>query len=289
VSTPMTGRAAKSFATFAELIGGLRILAEQNDLTIVFDELLARIGYNLYLTDISDTNDEAQERMENVAALRGLISDKKDLELNEFLSETALVSDLDALDTEKDGVTLMTLHAAKGLEFPVVFISGLEDGLLPHSRSFSEPDAMAEERRLLYVGLTRAKDALYLTYAFRRSLYGESMPGVPSRFLGDIPPELTEGISPRLQTLRDRTGYETATHWDRQPSMPRNVISFEKATRKQRETRFKAGQRVYHNKFGEGTVIDSRPDGQDEEVQVRFIKYGLKLLAASFANLVVLD
>ncbi len=289
VPSPLTGRAAKAFASFAELIADLQVLAQQNDLTVVFDELLARIGYNLYITEISDTHEQAEERMENVAALRGLISDKKDLELNDFLNDTALVSDLDTLDTEKDGVTLLTLHAAKGLEFPVVFITGLEDGLLPHSRSFSEPDAMAEERRLLYVGMTRAKDHLYLTYAFRRSLYGESMPGFPSRFLGDIPAELTEGVSPRLQTLRDRSGYQYATRWEHEEPASSKILSFDREVSKRRELRYRAGQRVYHAKFGEGTVIDSRPDGQDEEVQVRFSKYGLKLLAASFANLIILD
>ncbi len=288
-ASPITGRAAKAFVDFGTLIHDLQVLAEQNDLTVVFDELLARTGYNMYLNEISETKDETEERMQNVAALRGLVSDKKDLELNEFLADTALVSDLDTLDPDKDGVTLLTLHAAKGLEFPVVFITGLEDGLLPHSRSFSEPDAMAEERRLLYVGLTRAKDHLYLTYAFRRSLYGESVPGIPSRFLGDIPTALTEGVSPRLQTLRDRNGYQTATRWEKETPSAGKVISFEKAVRKQRETRFKAGQRVYHQKFGEGTVIDARPDGQDEEVQVKFVKYGMKLLAASFANLIILD
>ena len=175
VTSPVTGKAAKAFADFATLISDLQALAQQNDLTVVFDELLARIHYNMYLSEISETKDETEERMQNVAALRGLIFDKKDLELNDFLSETALVSDLDTLDPDKDGVTLLTLHAAKGLEYPVVFITGLEDGLLPHSRSFSEPEEMAEERRLLYVGLTRAKDRLYLTYDFRRSLYGETM------------------------------------------------------------------------------------------------------------------
>lgn len=290
VPAPVTGRAAKAFADFATLINDLQVLAEQNDLTVVFDEITSRIGYSMYISEISETKEQIEDRMENVAALRGLVSDKKDLELNEFLSETALVSDLDTLDPDKDAVTLLTMHAAKGLEFPVVFITGLEDGLLPHSRSFSEPDAMAEERRLLYVALTRAKDHLYLTYAFRRSLYGESVPGIPSRFLGDIPANLTEGVSPRLQTLRDRTSYQTSMRWEREaPPQPSKVISFEKAVRKQRETRYRAGQRVYHAKFGEGVVIDSRPDGQDEEVQVRFSKFGMKLLAASFANLIVLD
>jgi DNA helicase-2/ATP-dependent DNA helicase PcrA len=292
--SPLTGRAAKAFAEFALLLNDLRMLAQNNnDLTLIFDELVARIGYSMYVNEISETKEQTEERMENVAALRGLLSDKKDLALNDFLNDTALVSDLDTLDPDKDAVTLLTMHAAKGLEFPVVFITGLEDGLLPHSRSFNEPDSMAEERRLLYVGLTRAKDHLYLTYAFRRSLYGESVPGIPSRFLGDIPAELTEGVSPRLQTLRDRTGYQTATRWESNPpagtNLPKNVISFDRAARNVRQTRFKAGQRVYHAKFGEGTVIDSRPDGQDEEVQVRFTKYGMKLLAASFANLIVLD
>ena len=288
-ASPLTGRAAKAFAEFALLLADLRTLAQNNDLTVVFDELTARIGYNMYVNEISETKEQTEERMQNVAALRGLLFDKKDLALNDFLSDTALVSELDTLDPDKDAVTLLTMHAAKGLEFPVVFITGLEDGLLPHSRSFSEPDAMAEERRLLYVGLTRAKDHLYLTYAFRRSLYGESVPGIPSRFLGDIPAELTEGVSPRLQTLRDRNGYQTATRWEREPAMPQNIISFDRAARSVRQTRYKAGQRVYHNKFGEGVVIDSRPDGQDEEVQVRFTKFGMKLLAASFANLIVLD
>ncbi len=291
VPSPLKGKAVKAFADFAALIADLQELAQQNDLTLLFDELIARISYNLYLTEISETPEQMQERSENVAALRGLIFDKKDLELNDFLEDTALVSDIDTLDTDKDGVTLLTLHAAKGLEYPVVFITGLEDGLLPHSRSFTEPDAMQEERRLLYVGVTRAKDRLYLTYAFRRSLYGESVPGIPSRFLSDIPPELTEGVSPRLQTQRDRSGYQREIEWQRddQPISGGKIISFDKAARKQRELRYKAGQRVYHSKFGEGTVIDSRPDGQDEEVQVRFVKYGMKLLAASFANLIILD
>ncbi len=218
--TTLTGRAAKSFAEFAGLIADLQTLAAHNDLTIVFDELVARIGYTLYIKEISDTPEQAEERLENIAALRGLVSDKKDLELNDFLVDTALVSEIDTLDPEKDGVTLLTLHSAKGLEFPVVFISGLEDGLLPHSRSFSEPDAMEEERRLLYVGLTRAKDNLFLTYCFRRSLYGESIPGIPSRFLADIPAELTEGVSGRVQSLRDRAGYQAATTWGREPTPP---------------------------------------------------------------------
>src|SRR5690606_19040276 len=138
----------------------------------------------------------------------------RDQSLGDFLAEQALVADVDSLVEDEDKVTLLTLHSAKGLEYPVVFITGLEEGLLPHSRSFDDPDGMAEERRLLYVGLTRAKDQVYLTYAFRRMLYGDSIPGVPSRFLADIPEELTEGMSATMGDLRSRAAYQRQTSWD---------------------------------------------------------------------------
>jgi len=109
------------------------------------------------------------------------------------LADVALVSDVDNLSETVDAPTLLTLHSAKGLEFPVVFITGLEEGMLPHSRSLDDAEQMAEERRLMYVGLTRAKDRLYLTYAFTRTRYGDNDFNVPSRFLDDIPPELVEG------------------------------------------------------------------------------------------------
>ena len=293
-ASPLTGRAAKALASFAQLIGDLQGLTEQHDLTVLFDELLARIGYNIYLTESSNTPEETQDRMENVAALRGLIFDKKDLELNEFLSDTALVSDIDTLDTDKDAVTLLTLHSAKGLEFPVVFITGLEDGLLPHSRSLAEPDEMAEERRLFYVGLTRAKDSLYLTHAFRRSLWGNSQASAASRFLTDIPAELTERVSPRMQSMRERAAYQQEIRWDRDeaPASSPKIISFQDRVRKVKpepEPRYKPGQHVYHKLFGAGVVISSRPDGRDEQVQVRFETVGSKLLSADHANLITLD
>jgi DNA helicase-2/ATP-dependent DNA helicase PcrA len=304
-ATPLTGRAAKSLVEFARLIGDLRALAEAGNLVVVYDEIVARTGYMLYLNEISDTPEQMTDRMENLKELRGLIESKKDLSLQDFLSDVSLASDVDTLDLEADAVTLLTLHAAKGLEYPVVFITGLEDGLLPHSRSLTEPDAMAEERRLLYVGLTRAKDELYLTYTFRRTLYGESIPGIPSRFLADIPAELTEGVSPKMQGLRDRAGYQRATSWDYTPSYdrtPRRPDSFTSGGRRNGgefrskiipfnslpALKYKPGMRVYHSKFGEGTVKDSRRAGDDEEVSVEFDAVGRKLLAASFANLSIL-
>ena len=303
VTIPVVGRAAKGLVDFARLLRDLRFMAAQN-LLAAFDELIGRTGYSLYLNEISDTTEQATERLENVQALRGVISEKKDLALDDFLADASLVAEIDQLDAAADAVTLLTLHAAKGLEFPVVFITGVEDGLLPHSRTFSEPEEMAEERRLLYVGLTRAKDELYLTYAFRRVLYGDSTLSVPSRFFDDIPPELTTGLSPRVRGAQQRSGYRYETTWERsepqaQTSSPK-IIPFPSSGGRSTgaaprpapsgpPTTYRAGMRVYHTKFGKGVVISSKVVAGDEEVQVRFDQVGSKLLSASFANLVVLD
>jgi len=161
--------------------------------------------------------------------------------------------------------TLLTLHMAKGLEFPVVFIVGLEEGLLPHSRSFDDPEEMEEERRLCYVGITRAKERLYLVYAFRRTMRGMSEVSVPSRFLRDIPPQLVVGWH-----LEERR-YQEAVQWPASPHPPSPA--------------FKTGDRVRHPTFGEGVVIESRVAGGDEEVVVAFQGYGVKRILAGFARL----
>jgi DNA helicase-2/ATP-dependent DNA helicase PcrA len=157
------------------------------------------------------------------------------------------------------------------LEFPVVFITGLEEGMLPHSRSLDDPEQMAEERRLMYVGLTRAEDRLYLTYAFKRARYGDrGEPAVPSRFLDDIPAELLGGSwrRPREEVSR------RATTWATTSEVVRPV-----------QSQFRAGQRVRHATFGEGLVVDSRVDGGDEIVAVIFEQVGMKRLMASLARL----
>ncbi len=294
--SPIVGRAAKSFADFGLMLDEWRALLEGNDLLGLFDEIMARTGYNLYIHEISDTPEQVSDRLENLAELRNFITQNREVPLLDFLAETALVADVDTLKDDKNAATLLTLHAAKGLEFPVVFIGGLEEGLLPHSRSFDDPDGMAEERRLFYVGLTRAKDQVYLTYAFRRMLYGDSMPGIPSRFLGDIPEELTEGVSTTLGSMRDRQAYQRQTSWessgtrDRQPTGRGKIIPFPGsggAPEKPR-TKYKTGMRVYHQRFGAGIVIESALMGQDEEVTVAFEMVGIKRLASSFANLVIM-
>lgn len=173
----------------------------------------------------------------------------------------------------KDAPILLTLHAAKGLEFEAVFITGLEEGLLPHSRSMDEPAALEEERRLFYVGMTRAKDLLFLTYAFRR--YEEIR--TPSRFLREIPKELWSAVpghrTPRApRSRRDRK----AAALQETPVAPPSSL------------RFRPGMRVRHPQFGEGLILESRRAGPDEEVVVMFEEAGLKRLLAGFANLQIL-
>lgn len=297
-ASPLTGRAAKSMGQFGQMLLDWRALLEQNDLLVLFDEIVARTGYNLYVHEISDTAEQVADRLENIDSLRSKVAENRDQLLSDYLADEALVSDVDSLTEDEDKATLLTLHAAKGLEFPVVFITGMEEGLLPHSRSFDDPDGMQEERRLLYVGLTRAKDQVYLTYAFRRMLYGDSIPGVPSRFLADIPENLTEGVSASMGDLRSRTAYQRQTSWSSESSSRSypsssggrsKIIPFTTEPKAAPQTKYKTGMRVKHAKFGEGIVIESAIYGGDEEVTVAFAGVGMKKLAASFANLTIVN
>jgi len=230
----------------------------------LIDRVLEDTRYGDYLRDGSE---EGEDRWANVLELRNVAADYENMTLTDFLADVALVSDVDNLSTEADAPTLLTLHSAKGLEFPVVFITGLEEGILPHSRSFDDPEQMAEERRLMYVGLTRAKDRLFLTRTFIRTRYGESEPSVPSRFLDDIPPELVGGA----RKMRDKGLGARAEGRDSQFAI--------------RNSQFSAGQRVRHATFGEGLVVESRAGGGDEIVTVIFEKTGQKRLMASLAHL----
>jgi DNA helicase-2/ATP-dependent DNA helicase PcrA len=193
--------------------------------------------------------------------------------LTDFLENVALISDQDTLVEGKNAPTLLTLHAAKGLEFGAVFIVGLDDGILPHSRSFDEPEAMEEERRLFYVGITRAKDRLYLLRALRRGGRGYAEETIPSRYLDDIPPELLSG--------KARAGRASPAQT---PAWLRSDL--ESATLQ--EVRFRAEMRVQHPTWGEGIVLNSRLHDNDETVDVVFESVGIKRLAASLANLTIM-
>ncbi|MGE5617637.1 MAG: ATP-dependent helicase [Sphingomonadaceae bacterium] len=203
----LTPKVRNAVAAFVETVDYL--VQRKADLGIVdlLDLVLERTGYRSFLLDGTE---EGQERWENVLELRTVARDHEHLNpsaaLDSFLEGMALMSDVDGLREEEEGVTLITLHAAKGLEFPCVFIVGMEDGVCPHSRSFDDPQAMEEERRLCYVGITRAMQRLWLVYATRRTLYGNVNYNEPSRFLGDVPPHLTTGNGAVGPALKRRDG-----------------------------------------------------------------------------------
>lgn len=242
----------------------------------MMDRVIEDIDYRKY---IDDGTEEGRERWDNVMELRRLAMEFSEPGLDSFLERVALVSDQDTLRNNIDAPTLLTLHAAKGLEFPNVFIVGLNDGILPHSRSFDDPEGMMEERRLMYVGITRAKDQLYLVLSQTRSSYGYPEPLDPSRFLADIPPDMLDGLgrSNQIRAMDSAKAFQ-----DRQwyPS------SGARSTRSQdKMNQFHPGMRVFHPSWGEGMVLNSKLENDDEIVDVFFEEVGLKRVVASIAGL----
>jgi DNA helicase-2/ATP-dependent DNA helicase PcrA len=270
----ITGRAVLPLADFGSLLSSWRAEAPRATVTELFDRVATDINYKEYL---DDGTEEGAERWENVQELRRLTVEYESRTLIEFLENVALISDQDTLTEGQNAPTLLTLHAAKGLEFGVVFIVGLDDGILPHSRSFDEPEAMEEERRLFYVGITRAKDRLYLIRCLRRGGRGYAEETYPSRFLDDIPPELLNGKS---RAGRRSQHFSNTQSWTT-PSTPKPAAV--------KRTTFKAGMRVKHQFWGEGIVLTSRIQDDDETVDVEFESVGNKRLAASLANLKVIS
>jgi DNA helicase-2/ATP-dependent DNA helicase PcrA len=265
-------RARTALLSFAEPYA--RWMDARDGLTLMelVDLVLETSGYHAY---IDDGTEEGIDRWENIQELRQAAHDFGTVDLTTFLEHVALVSDQDTLSDEQNAPTLLTLHAAKGLEFPVVIIIGMDDGVLPHQRSFDDPESMAEERRLFYVGVTRAQDRLFLVRAFRRRLAGPSMLSEPSRFLYDIPTELVQGELPGFQTWVQQD-YRSQTQWD-SPARPAA------------QARYRSGMRVRHPVFGEGIVIDTQLEFDDEEVAIEFEDAGVKHLVASLAQLEILE
>ena len=267
-------RALTILAGFGELL--TRWISQANELNPLqlMDRILDDIDYHAY---IDDGTDEGTDRWENVMELRRLASEYQERTLSEFLENIALVSDQDTVETSVNVPTLLTLHAAKGLEYPVVFITGLNEGTLPHSRSFDDVEAMQEERRLFYVGITRAKDRLYLVYAQNRSAFGYPDPAEPSRFLDDIPDELLEDTSP-YRTFRSSSlpGFNAKTiQWESKVTQTERSLT----------PKYKPGSHVQHPVWGDGMVLSSRIQDDDEIVDIFFEDIGMKRVAASLANL----
>ncbi len=257
-------RARGPLSQFGALLADWLELKGQLPLDDLIDRVLEDIKYQAYLGIDED-------RWANVMELRGVSQEFSELGLVDFLQQVALVSDQDTLTDSQNAPTLLTLHAAKGLEFPVVFIVGMDEGELPHYRSQDDAEAMAEERRLFYVGLTRAKDRVILLRAFRRRFRGTSSLTDPSRFLDDIPADLIEGDLVGMRTAVQAV-YARETTWQGRAKGPI-------------EARFQAGMRVTHPQFGEGIVLETQMEFDDEEVTVNFEGAGVKHLVASMANL----
>jgi DNA helicase-2/ATP-dependent DNA helicase PcrA len=294
----VSSRAVRLISDFGQLITEWRDMSKAGEYADLLDDILERTEYDAYLASIAKTDDELYERRANVEELRGLLAEQTFESLSDFLTNASLSTDLDMTSTQDDRVTLLTLHASKGLEYDVVFLTGLEEDVLPHSRSKDEEGGIEEERRLLYVGITRARHKLYITRAFRRRIGAYADPRDPSRFLYDLPQSLLEGGGSNTRQRRATESYYRSTAWD---AVSDN--EFLQAARKARHgdpedkivdfpgsrQQFASGMRVRHAKFGEGIVIESHPSGGDEEVAVAFESSGIKRLMASFANLEVLE
>ena len=272
------GRGGVPLSEFGDLLRGWIESKSELPVAKLIDRILGDIDYNRY---INDGTEEGDERWGNVIELRGVAVEYPQITLSEFLEQVALVSDQDTL-TEGGGPTLLTLHAAKGLEFGTVFLIGLDEGVLPHERSFDDEESMAEERRLMYVGITRAKDRLFITRAFRRTTYGGADIMNPSRFLDDLPDQLLTGNFSKAS--RNSQAYERMTTWEssvkKDASKPVRV--------KINDSRFKTGQRVKHTTFGDGMIIESKGEGDDELVTIAFEGVGIKRLMANVAELKIL-
>jgi DNA helicase-2/ATP-dependent DNA helicase PcrA len=261
-----------------------KLIASETTLTLseLFDSAMEQTGYAAQFIDTGDP--ETLDRWENVLQLRAVLSSYDDLPdstaLQTFLEESALVADADTIADNDDQVTLITLHAAKGLEFPIVFLVGAEEGILPHSRSMESESQLEEERRLFYVGVTRAKERVYITHAFRRSMYGFGGDvAMRSRFVEAIPPDLIEESHGRAVTppsaLKQRS--LGSSSWpSAESAKPATASSL---------TPLSAGDRVFHERFGDGVVLQVRTVNDDQEVTIKFKRHGQKLLMASLANL----
>ncbi|MDH5455209.1 MAG: ATP-binding domain-containing protein, partial [Gammaproteobacteria bacterium] len=225
-----------------------------------------------------EKGEKGETRIENLAEL---VSAAKSFEpdpaeemspLDEFLAHAALEAGEGQADAWEDCVQLMTMHSAKGLEFPLVFMCGLEDGLFPHQRSISDPHGLEEERRLCYVGITRAKQTLYITHAEQRRLHGMDNFAQPSRFIAEIPGEHVEEVRPRVQVSRPL----------HTPARPRRGQT---STSPGSDLGIRLGQRVHHKKFGDGVILNCEGQGAHARVEVNFENAGTKWLVLSYANL----
>lgn len=312
VNEVSAGTAAK-IKSFVDLIEELRLAEKSLGLGDLVDEIVNKTGYINMLRESSDA--ESESRIENIHEFIGVATDfelnAEDNSLSAFLAEISLLSEQENTKQGSNTITLMTLHAAKGLEFPVVFMAGMEEGVFPHQRSIDAKDLsqLEEERRLMYVGITRAEEKLYLTHARRRRVFGQSEYTVPSRFLQEAPRELLIGYygqsssNDRVSNFRIKEefseGRDDTSHWDsgfRSTAEFYDDSSYNSSYKKKAiETRainnsfkieFKVGDTVKHAKFGTGNVVQILGSGEKVLYNIEFEGFGKKLLDPKFAKLI---
>jgi DNA helicase-2/ATP-dependent DNA helicase PcrA len=294
----ITAKPRRALVAFSKLLDELAKEVETTEPEELLRKVMDATAFEAYLRDFG--GNDGIDRVENVEELAGALAaysrSASEPSMTGFLEETALVADVDRYEHSPDRVTLMTLHAAKGLEFPAVFMVGMEEGVLPHQRSLDSDAEIAEERRLCYVGMTRAKTHLMLSRAGRRMLHGQWMPSAPSRFLAELPDEsiALDDRSRRQSTFgggRDQGGWgrghgRQAEAWKTAESSPADAVDYVPDADDYLDVQLpRVGQAVRHAHFGQGVVLDIRGSGASARITVRFDRLGEKQLMAEYARL----
>lgn len=287
---PALAKSAPKLSEFASLILGLREIAKSEPLDVLIDKVLDLTGYRAMLKEAAE--EEGETRLENVNELISnaveFMAKREDTSLNAFLEEVALVADIDNYDPDAEAVVLMTVHSAKGLEFPVVFLPALEDGIFPSQQSFLNDFEIEEERRLAYVAVTRAKKKLFLTHTHERLLYGKTQYNTPSRFLSEIPKELLDldpaDIPQKKPSFCPAFGQEKK----KQPvsnELYKKPTVYANTQNRQPSERFAPGDTVTHAVFGTGMVISVKPVGPDVLYEIAFDNVGTKKMMGTYAKI----
>ena len=273
------GKTKEKLEEFGILI--FTLVSEMEDKTVldILESILDRTGYLTQLEESTDPQDQA--RAENIGELLSVAKDFQDTNpsgtVEDFLEQVALVNDVDSFEQEEAKVTLMTLHAAKGLEFPIVFLCGLEEGLFPHSRTLMNPEEIEEERRLAYVGITRAEKELYISNATTRTVFGRTSSYLPSRFIDEIPEELVDGLRAKRKVPDD-----IKRHVPQHMSVTSRPVT-KPIVRNEVIADWKVGDTAIHSKWGNGKVINVTGEGAGMKLTIEFPTQGVRVVMAKFA------
>lgn len=283
---PVTKRAKASLENFAAMIFDLLNDIEGKDVLSLIETVIKQTGYGDMLDKEAEHDPQGESRKENVGEFLSVAKDYMDSNpegnLQDFLENVALVSDVDDFESSDSKVTLMTLHAAKGLEFPVVFLTGLDEGLFPHSRTLMDPAQVEEERRLAYVGITRAERQLYVTNAVTRTMYGRISAYMPSRFLAEIPPQFMEDYHRKSAMPQSRT---TAVPGKQRVSILTKPVASSLPKKHAITDTFAKGDKVRHKIWGIGTVLDVIGEGPNMQMKIQFPTKGVRQVVVKYAPL----